>query len=76
MGAGCSVSGAIMDNDITLGKSCILENGVVIGPRAMIGNDVTVHSDVRIWPEVVVNAGTSVARVVLYEQFATDIFGS
>ncbi len=76
VGAGCSVSGAIMDNDITLGKGCILENGVVIGPRAMIGNDVTVHSDVRIWPEVVISAGTSVSKDLVNDHFATDINGS
>ena len=28
----------------------------------MIGNDVTVHSDVRIWPEVVIQAGVSVIK--------------
>jgi mannose-1-phosphate guanylyltransferase len=76
IGSGCSVSGAIMDNDITLGRSCTLENGVVIGPRAMIGNDVTIHSDIRIWPEVVVNAGTSVKKDFMNEHFATDINGS
>lgn len=76
IGAGCSISGAIMDNDITIGRSCILENGVVIGPRAMIGNDVTVHSDVRIWPEVVVSAGSSVDKDFMNESFATDINGS
>ena len=76
IGQGCSVSGAIMDNDITLGKNCTLENGVVIGPRAMLGNDVTVHSDVRIWPEVVINEGISVVKDLLNDHFDTDVNGS
>ncbi|HMK46859.1 MAG TPA: NDP-sugar synthase [Methanocella sp.] len=76
IGSGCSVSGAIIDNDVSIGRSCILENGTVIGPRTMIGNDVTVHSDVRIWPEVVIAAGVSVAHDTINEQFATDINGS
>ena len=76
IGQGCSVSGAIMDNDITLGRSCTLENGVVIGPRAMLGNDVTVHSDVRIWPEVVISEGTSVVKDFLNSHFDTDVNGS
>ncbi|WP_424357827.1 sugar phosphate nucleotidyltransferase [Methanocella sp. MCL-LM] len=76
IGAGCSVSGAIIDDDVSIGKACTLENGTVIGPRTMIGNDVTVHSDVRIWPEVVVQAGVSVVEDTMNEQFATDINGS
>lgn len=76
IGAGCSVSGAIVDNDVSIGRSCILENGTVIGPRTMIGNDVTVHSDVRIWPEVFVSAGTSVKQDTMNPQFATDVSGS
>ena len=48
----------------------------MIGPRTMIGNEVTVHSDVRIWPEVVVQAGISVIEDGMNEQFATDINGS
>jgi mannose-1-phosphate guanylyltransferase len=42
----------------------------------MIGNDVTVHSDVRIWPEVVIQAGTSVIKDLMNEHFATDVNGS
>jgi mannose-1-phosphate guanylyltransferase len=42
----------------------------------MIGNDVTVHSDVRIWPEVVINTGTSVVKDTMNERFATDVNGS
>ena len=76
IGAGCSVSGAIIDDDVSIGKSCTLENGTVIGPRTMIGNDVTVHSDVRIWPEVVIQAGVSVVEDTMNEQFATDVNGS
>ena len=76
IGAGCSVSGAIMDNDISIGKNCTMENGTVIGPRCMIGNDVTVHSDVRIWPEVVINAGNSVKADTMNPSFATDVNGS
>jgi len=76
IGAGCSVSGAISDNDVSIGRNCVLENGTVIGPRSMIGNDVTVHSDVRIWPEVVINSGISVAKDTVNEQFATDVNGS
>jgi mannose-1-phosphate guanylyltransferase len=76
IGAGCSVSGAIMDNDISIGRNCTMENGTVIGPRCMIGNDVTVHSDVRIWPEVVINAGNSVKADTMNPSFATDVNGS
>ena len=76
IGAGCSVSGAISDNDVSIGRNCVLENGTVIGPRSMIGNDVTVHSDVRIWPEVVVSSGISVVKDTMNEHFATDVNGS
>ena len=76
IGAGCSISGAIADNDVSIGRNCTLENGTVIGPRTMIGNDVTVHSDVRIWPEVVVAAGTSVTKDTMNEHFETDVNGS
>ncbi len=76
IGAGCSVSGTITDNDVSIGRNCTLENGTVIGPRTMIGNDVTVHSDVRIWPEVVVPANTSVSKDAMNEHFATDVNGS
>ena len=76
IGAGCSISGAITDNDVSIGRNCILENGTVIGPRVMIGNDVTVHSDVRIWPEVVIPAGISVIKDAMNEHFATDVNGS
>jgi mannose-1-phosphate guanylyltransferase len=76
IGAGCSVSGTIADNDVSIGRNCILENGTVIGPRTMIGNDVTVHSDVRIWPEVVIQAGVSVIKDTVNEHFATDVNGS
>lgn len=76
IGQGCSVSGSIMDNDITIGKNCILENGTVIGPRTMIGNDVTVHSDTRIWPEVVAPSSINVAKDLMNENFGTETNGS
>ena len=50
------ICGAIIDDDAVVENNCVLENGTVIGPRVTVRDGTTIHSDVRIWPEVTIDA--------------------
>lgn len=76
LGANTTVSGSIIDNDTEVGDDCSLENDTVIGPRAVLNRGVVVHSRTRIWPEVVIPAGTIVKEHVLNEKYDLACEGS
>lgn len=50
------ICGAIIDDDAVVENNCVLKNGAVIGPRVTVRDGTTIHSDVRIWPEVTIDA--------------------
>ncbi|HPY59650.1 MAG TPA: NDP-sugar synthase [Methanospirillum sp.] len=76
IGQGTSVSGAIIDDDAMISDSCSIEHGSVIGPRTVIRNRVTVHSNTRIWPDMVIPDGTTVAEHMLNDSYDTRCEGS
>lgn len=69
IGSNCNVSGSIIDNGAKISDNCSLENGTVIGPAAVVGRNSTIHSDIRIWPEIKVEEGTSVKEDILNESY-------
>ncbi len=76
IGQGSSVSGCIIDNEAMVGDFCSIEHGSVIGPRCVIRNKVTIHSTTRIWPDVIIQDGTTVTEHVLNEDYDTRCEGS
>ncbi len=76
IGADTTVSGSIIDNDATIGRSCNVENNTVIGPRATLKDRTVVHSGTRIWPEVVTEEGSIVKEYILNDEFETSYKGS
>ncbi len=76
IGSGSTVSGSIIDNDVSIGGNCSIEHDTVIGPRASLGDDVVIHSRTRLWPEVVIPDGEVVKEYVLNDAFDTTWDGS
>ncbi len=76
IGEHTTVSGSIVDTNCVIGESCSLENDTVIGPRAVLHERVIVHSRTRIWPEVVVPAGTIVSEYYMNEKYQANCGGS
>lgn len=76
VGSGSSISGAVVDNDVSIGANCSVENGAIIGPRATIGDDVKIQSVVRIWPDVSIEKGETVTEDVFNDDYEVDTGGS
>lgn len=69
IGKNCNVSGSVIDNDTRVNENCCLENGTVLGPAVIVGKDTTVHSNIRIWPEIEIEAGTNVKEDMINESY-------
>ncbi len=69
IGSNTNASGSIIDNNTIVGQNCNLENGTVIGPRVIIRDDATIHSDVKIWPEVTIKAGSRIKETIINPEF-------
>ncbi|NPE29131.1 NDP-sugar synthase [Methanococcoides sp. SA1] len=69
IGSNTNASGSIIDNNTIVGQNCNLENGTVIGPRVIIRDDATIHSDVKIWPEVNIKAGSRIKETMINPEF-------
>ncbi|MDO8841733.1 MAG: NDP-sugar synthase, partial [Methanocalculus sp.] len=76
IGTCSTISGSIIDNDVTIGDHCSIEHDTVIGPRAILREGVVVHSRTRLWPEVNVKEGEVVKEYVLNDTFDTRCEGS
>jgi mannose-1-phosphate guanylyltransferase len=76
IGTCSTISGSIIDNDVTIGDHCSIEHDTVIGPRAILRAGVVVHSRTRLWPEVNVKEGEVVKEYVLNDTFDTRCDGS
>ncbi|HXY87326.1 MAG TPA: NDP-sugar synthase [Candidatus Acidoferrales bacterium] len=75
IGPHTSISGSVIDVNVSIGNHCALETNTVIGPRAVIGDFVTVHSGVSVWPNVVVKSG-EIFKDALNEEYDTRTDGS
>lgn len=76
IGETVTISGAIIDNHAVIGDLCHIEHDTVIGPRSVLEDRTVVHSGTRIWPEVVVPAGSIVKEYVLNDAFDLHCRGS
>ncbi|WP_406656971.1 NDP-sugar synthase [Methanolobus sp. ZRKC2] len=69
IGKNCNVSGSIIDNSAKVHDNCCLENGTVLGPDIVVGKNSTVHSNIRIWPEIVIEEGTNVKEDLINDSY-------
>ena len=76
IGENTTLSGSIIDIDTTIGDNCSIEHNTVIGPRCVLRGGITVHSGIRIWPDVIIEAGATVTDVVLNDKYDTRYEGS
>lgn len=76
VGEKTAISGSVIDNATSIEGACILETGTVIGPRVVIQKEAIVHSNVRIWPEVMVEKRMKVKETLLNKNFGNEINGS
>lgn len=65
-----SISGAIIDNSTKIGCKCVLETGTVIGPRVVLRDNVTIHSNVKLWPEVVIEKDSDISETQENPQYS------
>jgi mannose-1-phosphate guanylyltransferase len=65
-----SISGAIIDNSTKIGHKCVLETGTVIGPRVVLRDHVTIHSNVKLWPEVVIEKDSDISETQENPQYS------
>ena len=72
VGRDTNVTGSIVDNDTTIGDGCTIETGTVVGQRTVIKSDVVVHSNVRLWPELVIPAGSVIKEDLHNEAYETS----
>ncbi len=76
IGGNTTLFGSIIDIDTHIGDNCSIEHNTVIGPRCVLRNGITVHSGIRIWPDIIIDAGKAVKEVLLSDKYDTRYEGS
>jgi mannose-1-phosphate guanylyltransferase/phosphomannomutase len=56
----CEADGCIVCGGANIGNACIINRGAVIGKGVNVGDGSHISSNVRIWPDIVIPAGSSI----------------
>jgi mannose-1-phosphate guanylyltransferase/phosphomannomutase len=61
----------------TIEQDCVVQEGVVIGDRCRIENDSTIRTQIKLWPDKIIEAGSTVTMSLIWGQkWAGSLFRS
>lgn len=66
IGAGTTVSSAIICSRVTIKKDCIIQEDVVIGDRCLIDVGSAIRPRIKIWPDKIVERGSTVTMSLIW----------
>lgn len=49
-------------------ENCVVQEGAVIGPRCRIENDSTIRTQIKLWPDKIIEAGSTVTMSLIWGQ--------
>jgi mannose-1-phosphate guanylyltransferase/phosphomannomutase len=53
---------------VTIKQGCVVQEGAVIGDRCRLENDATVRTQIKLWPDKIIEAGSTVTMSLIWGQ--------
>ncbi|HZO90186.1 MAG TPA: mannose-1-phosphate guanyltransferase [Chthonomonadaceae bacterium] len=68
VGVDSRLSACTVCSHVTIKHNCTIQEGAVIGDRCRIENDSTVRTQIKLWPDKVIEAGSTVTMSLIWGQ--------
>lgn len=77
VGVESRLSACTVCSHVTIKQNCVIQEGVVIGDRCRIENDCTIRTQIKLWPDKIIEAGSTVTMSLIWGQkWAGSLFRS
>ncbi len=68
VGVESRLSACTVCSHATIKQNCVIQEGVVIGNRCRIENDCTIRTQIKLWPDKIIEAGSTVTMSLIWGQ--------
>lgn len=68
VGVETRLSACTICSHTTIKQNCVVQEGAVIGPRVRIENDCTIRTQIKLWPDKIIEAGSTVTMSLIWGQ--------
>ena len=68
VGVETRLSACTVCSHTTIKQNCVVQEGAVIGPRNRIENDCTIRTQIKLWPDKIIEAGSTVTMSLIWGQ--------
>ncbi len=68
VGVETRLSACTICSHTTIKQNCVVQEGAVIGPRNRIENDCTIRTQIKLWPDKIIEAGSTVTMSLIWGQ--------
>ncbi len=68
VGVESRLSACTVGSHVTINANCTIQEGVVIGDRCRIENDSTIRTQIKLWPDKIIEAGSTVTMSLIWGQ--------
>lgn len=65
-GAGARLEGCTVCSHVTIQRDCLIQEGAVIGDRCRIERESTIRSQIKLWPDKTIEAGSTVTMSLIW----------
>jgi mannose-1-phosphate guanylyltransferase/phosphomannomutase len=68
VGVESRLSACTVCSHVTIKRNCVIQEGAVIGDRCRIEDDSTIRTQIKLWPDKVIEAGSTVTMSLIWGQ--------
>lgn len=68
VGVEANLSACTVGSHSTIKRNCTVQEGVVIGDRCRIEDDATIRTQIKLWPDKIIEAGSTVTMSLIWGQ--------
>ena len=68
VGYGTNLSACTVCSHTTIKRNCVIQEGAVIGDRCRIEDDSTIRTQIKLWPDKIIEAGSTVTMSLIWGQ--------
>jgi mannose-1-phosphate guanylyltransferase / phosphomannomutase len=68
IGSDCKLTGCTVCSHVTMQQDCSVQEGAVIGERCRIEHGSTIRTQIKLWPDKIIEAGSTVTMSLIWGQ--------
>ena len=68
VGVDSRLSACTVCSHVTIKRNCVIQEGAVIGDRCRIEDDSTIRTQIKLWPDKIIEAGSTVTMSLIWGQ--------